>query len=142
MSASAIDFRVIVVGELGLLSTMGVLELFFSRICWLMGIWLSRGIFVLVDADSELAMVWPLLLLNSFIWLLLGRLSQFMFSTMLMICWCVCSVIELARSAILWVACCGVVTISSSALGMSCVSEIAMSLVFGGRSMSRMSRLF
>ena len=52
----------------------------------------------------------------------------------------VCTAIEPARSATSAAACCGVVTTSSSAFGISWAVEIAMSPVPGGRSSSRTSR--
>ena len=54
--------------------------------------------------------------------------------------WRVCREMVPARSATSAAAICGVVTISSSALGTSCATEMAMSPVPGGRSNSRTSR--
>ena len=69
-----------------------------------------------------------------------GSSSQLMFSTTPTICWWVCRAIEPARSATSRAASCGVVTTSSSADGTSWATEIAMSPVPGGRSISSTSR--
>jgi len=111
-----------------------------SRSRWSIGTCPSSGTLAPVSLDSDAATAAPPPEPNSSTRLPSGCSHHDMFSTTPTICWWVCSAIAPARSATSCAATCGVVTTSSSADGISCATEIAMSPVPGGRSSSSTSR--